>query len=388
MRCMISSLGGLARRPFRFAAPGLVRRAGRVHRLARRRHRAPTQRRGPPRLPRVAVLGHSPRLPPRLPDGEFPGGEQGVHRGPGEGLDLRGGERTSPSGHPSKGDSEGGGLLQPRYRKEKDGSLVEFLKPRVTTDESFPRCGDVESPNAATPDARTAIKLPAATDLPRAASIVAAAGADIGLYAIDFSDAYRYCVIHPSDRWAQCVLWADGVHVEERGGFGQVWMPQWFQRISALALAAARHRINLFESRLRTHRLQLLPPAVSAKQGCRSDAPTPVEVLDCQRRPQRGVGHRRGGGAPVGHCRPAAGVFATRPTLRETNPSNSTLPDAVRGRSEEAGEGKPTLRGGRIHYGKHSTKLAKGWSQEEQNGSCCTSRFLSFKKRRRKQIRS
>jgi hypothetical protein len=35
------------------------------------------------------------------------------------------------------------------------------------------------------------------------------------------------------------------------------------------------------------------------------------------------------------------GVFATRPALRETNPSNSTPPDPVRGRSEEAGEGKP-----------------------------------------------
>ena len=100
-----------------------------------------------------------------------------------------------------------GVALQPRYRKEKDGSLVEFLKPRVTTDESFPRCGDVESPNAATPDAQTAVELPRATDLPRAAAIVAATGAEIGLYAIDFSDAYRYCVIHPADRWTQCVLW-------------------------------------------------------------------------------------------------------------------------------------------------------------------------------------
>ena len=35
------------------------------------------------------------------------------------------------------------------------------------------------------------------------------------------------------------------------------------------------------------------------------------------------------------------GVFATRPAPRETNPSNSTPPDPVRGRSEEAGEGKP-----------------------------------------------
>ena len=140
-----------------------------------------------------------------------------------------------------------GVALQPRYRREKDGSLVEFLKPRVTTDESFPRCGDVESPNAATPGDQTSVELPAATDLPRAAAVVAAAGARVGLYAIDFSDAYRYCVVHPFDRWTQCVLWADGVHVEERGVFGQAWMPQRFQRISALALAAARHRIELFD---------------------------------------------------------------------------------------------------------------------------------------------
>ena len=69
-----------------------------------------------------------------------------------------------------------GVALQPRYRREKDGSLVEFLKPRVTTDESFPRCGDVESPNAATPGDQTSVELPAATDLPRAAAVVAAAG--------------------------------------------------------------------------------------------------------------------------------------------------------------------------------------------------------------------
>ena len=160
-----------------------------------------------------------------------------------------------------------GVALQPRYRAEKDGSLVEFLKPRVTTDESFPRCGDVESPNAATPDAQTAVELPRATDLPRAAAIVAATGADVGLYAIDFSDAYRYCVIHPSDRWTQCVLWADGVHVEERGVFGQAWMPQRFQRVSALALAAARHRIDLFETTYPP------PPAPPAWLQARLDLP-------------------------------------------------------------------------------------------------------------------
>ena len=140
-----------------------------------------------------------------------------------------------------------GVALQPRYRADPDGSLVEFFKPRVTTDESFPRDGDVESPNAATPAFQTAVELPAATDLPRAAAIIAAGGHPVGLYAIDFSDAYRYCLVHPSDRWTQCVLWLDGVHVEERGVFGQSWMPQRFQRISALALAVARWRMADFD---------------------------------------------------------------------------------------------------------------------------------------------
>ena len=53
------------------------------------------------------------------------------------------------------------------------------------------------------------------------------------------------------------------------------------------------------------------------------------------------------------------GVFATRPALRETNPTNSP-PARVRGRSGEAGEGKPTLRGRRVHYGEHSTKIGEG----------------------------
>ena len=83
------------------------------------------------------------------------------------------------------------------------------------------------------------------------------------------------------------------------------------------------------------------------------------------------------------------GVFATRPALRETNPSNSTPPDPVRGRSEEAGEGKPTLRGRRVHYGKHSTKFGEGLATgREKLGAACASRFLVFKKRRREQIRS
>ena len=140
-----------------------------------------------------------------------------------------------------------GVALQPRYRADPDGSLVEFFKPRVTTDESFPREGEVESPNAATPACQTAVELPMATDLPRAAAIIAAGGQPVGLYAIDFSDAYRYCMVHPSDRWTQCVLWLDGVHVEERGVFGQSWMPQRFQRISALALAVARWRMADFD---------------------------------------------------------------------------------------------------------------------------------------------
>ena len=73
------------------------------------------------------------------------------------------------------------------------------------------------------------------------------------------------------------------------------------------------------------------------------------------------------------------GVFATRPALRETNPSNSTPPDPVRGRSEEAGEGKPTLRGRRVHYGKHSTK---NWRRAghgvRKTGSCLCVAFLGF----------
>jgi len=63
------------------------------------------------------------------------------------------------------------------------------------------------------------------------------------------------------------VIWADGVHVEERGVFGQAWMPQRFQRIAALALAAARHRIGLFE--------ETFPPAPASPAWlqARSDLP-------------------------------------------------------------------------------------------------------------------
>ena len=63
-----------------------------------------------------------------------------------------------------------GVALQPRYRADPDGSLVEFFKPRVTTDESFPREGEVESPNAATPAFQTAVDPPLPQAPPRAAA--------------------------------------------------------------------------------------------------------------------------------------------------------------------------------------------------------------------------
>ena len=55
--------------------------------------------------------------------------------------------------------------------------------------------------------------------------------------------------------------------MEERGVFGQAWMPQRFQRISALALAAARHRIDLFELTYPP------PPASPAWLAARRDLP-------------------------------------------------------------------------------------------------------------------
>ncbi len=39
----------------------------------------------------------------------------------------------------------------------------------------------------------------------------------------------------------------------------------------------------------------------------------------------------------------------------------------MRGRSEEAGEGKPTLRGRRVHYGEHSTKFGEGLATGREN---------------------
>ena len=133
-----------------------------------------------------------------------------------------------------------GVALQPRMRRraEPPHDVEEYNKPRVTTDDSFPRDGS--SPNAATPPEETATRLPRPSHLARAAAIAASSGLEVGLYAIDFSDAYRYTYIQRLDQPTQCTLWADGVHVEPRGVFGQAFMPNRFQRVAMLARAWGR----------------------------------------------------------------------------------------------------------------------------------------------------
>ena len=140
-----------------------------------------------------------------------------------------------------------GVALQPKVRRLPDGSVEEWLKARVTTDDSFPRDGS--SPNAAVPADQAGILLPRPTDLARAAAIAASSGLTIGLYAIDCADAYRYMIMQALDQWTQCTLWADGVHVEPRGVFGQAFMPNRFQRASMLAVALARKRQREFDAR-------------------------------------------------------------------------------------------------------------------------------------------
>ena len=134
-----------------------------------------------------------------------------------------------------------GVALQPRVRRRAEAphEVEEYYKPRVTTDDSFPRDGT--SPNAATPPEQTTTRLPRPSHLARAAAIAASSGLDMCLYAIDFSDAYRYAYVQRLDQWTQCTLWADGVHVEPRGVFGQAFMPNRFQRVAQLALAWGRH---------------------------------------------------------------------------------------------------------------------------------------------------
>ena len=157
-------------------------------------------------------------------------------------------------------------VLQARTRVLADGTVEDYLKPRITTDSSF---GGIDSVNAGVPGAERAVTLPSAQTLGRgwaisssayrdlpAASIAGSdddAGSDrrggrarAGGYCVDAESAYSFCPIQRADWHTQCFVWWDdegraGFAFDMRLGFGGAFAVNRFERVSTLIAAYAQH---------------------------------------------------------------------------------------------------------------------------------------------------
>ena len=145
-----------------------------------------------------------------------------------------------------------GVVLQPRSRVRDDGSLEDYMKPRVTTDGSH---GGPDSINAAVADDERAVGLPSGQTLGVGIGICQSAfdgvpsdeggGVPVVPYCVDAESAYSFCPVQYADLWCQCFVWWDenaeaGFRIDRRMGFGGSFAPNRFERVSTFVAAYAQ----------------------------------------------------------------------------------------------------------------------------------------------------
>ena len=146
-----------------------------------------------------------------------------------------------------------GVVMQPRSRVLPDGTIEDYLKPRVTTDGSF---GGPDSVNAGVPDGERGVTLPSAQTLGVGWAICQSAfddaeameggGTPVAGYCVDAESAYSFCPVQHADLWTQAFCWWDeggaaGFYVDRRMGFGGAFAPNRFERVSTFVAAYAQH---------------------------------------------------------------------------------------------------------------------------------------------------
>ena len=146
-----------------------------------------------------------------------------------------------------------GVVLQARSRVCEDGSLEDYMKPRITTDGSF---GGPDSLNAGVTDIERAVGLPSAQSLGVGWGVCQSAfdgepaeeGGGVGVtgYCVDAESAYSFCPVQHADLWQQCFVWWDeegtaGFRLDRRMGFGGAFAPNRFERVSTFVAAYAQH---------------------------------------------------------------------------------------------------------------------------------------------------
>jgi len=147
------------------------------------------------------------------------------------------------------------GVVMQARSKVVDGVLVEYLKPRITTDNSF---GGIDSVNAGVVDSDRAVILPSGQTYGRAWAICQTAyddhpTANARGYVVDAEKAYRFCPVQRADLWLQCFLWWDadgstGAAVDTRMGFGGAFAPNRYERVSLFAAAYAQRLQDEFDA--------------------------------------------------------------------------------------------------------------------------------------------
>ena len=153
-----------------------------------------------------------------------------------------------------------GVVMQARSRLREDGTLEEYMKPRITTDASF---GGADSVNASVPAGERSVILPSTQTLGRGWAICQSAfdgapasdggGTRVAGYCVDAESAYSFCPVQRADLWMQCFCWwgADGragAAVDRRMGFGGAFAPNRFERISTFVAAYAQHLQAQFDT--------------------------------------------------------------------------------------------------------------------------------------------
>ena len=155
-------------------------------------------------------------------------------------------------------------ILQQRSRVLVDtGEVEDYEKPRVTTNSSHGEGelgGDGVSPlavNEGVPREQRYVLLPTVRQLGRGAAIVGEAGAADGLraelYCYDLSSAYRFAQLQLRDWWQHVFIWLSPRGravwvIDAHGAFGGAYMPQRFEGITNLGIAAARAAQDSFDA--------------------------------------------------------------------------------------------------------------------------------------------
>ena len=160
-------------------------------------------------------------------------------------------------------------ILQQRSRVLDNGEVEDYEKPRVTTNSSHGEGevgGDGISPlavNEGVPAEQRYVLLPTVRQLGRGAAMVGEAGAEGGLraelYCFDLSSAYRFAQLQLRDWWQHVFLWLlpdQGLAprrravwiIDAHGAFGGAYMPQRFEGITNLGIAAARDEQDAFDA--------------------------------------------------------------------------------------------------------------------------------------------